>query len=127
MKRLKQIISVVLVAAILSSYFTVPLIYLDFGIRKDYITNVLCINQDQPALQCNGKCYLSERLNKAKDQREKQTQDILNEVVIELFFQSEFQDSTGHPPIKREEIQRIVSVFGTMPGVLDDVFHPPQV
>lgn len=35
--------------------------------QYDYFANVLCENQDQPELHCNGKCQLAEMLAPAED------------------------------------------------------------
>lgn len=45
---------------------------LDFMRRQDYIAKKLCVNRNRPELQCNGKCYLSFRLNKALQEKEQQ-------------------------------------------------------
>ena len=33
----------------------------DFLLNEDYITKVLCVNKDKPAMKCNGKCHLSKQ------------------------------------------------------------------
>ncbi len=41
--------------------------YLDYYLNYNYISNVLCINKDEPELQCNGKCHLTQELSKANE------------------------------------------------------------
>lgn len=53
------------------STLAVPLVHMDFNMRKDYIATVLCINKDTPVLKCNGKCYLAKKLKAAKERQEK--------------------------------------------------------
>ncbi len=36
--------------------------YAWFLYHQDYIADVFCINKDKPALHCEGKCFLMERL-----------------------------------------------------------------
>ena len=36
--------------------------FIEYGIKYDYISKVLCINKDKPELKCNGKCQLSKKL-----------------------------------------------------------------
>lgn len=43
----------------------------NYLINHDYIAEFLCINKDKPELECNGKCYLSEQLKKAAEEKEK--------------------------------------------------------
>ena len=43
-----------------------PLIpIIEYHANYDYIATVLCENRDKPYLQCNGKCYLEEQINKS--------------------------------------------------------------
>ncbi|WP_339703497.1 hypothetical protein [uncultured Marixanthomonas sp.] len=41
--------------------------YADYYLNYDYIANVLCINKEEPEMQCNGKCHLTQELSKAND------------------------------------------------------------
>ena len=34
----------------------------DYYLNYDYISEVLCINKDEPLASCKGKCYLSQQL-----------------------------------------------------------------
>ena len=38
----------------------------NYIVDYDYISQVLCINKEEPELQCNGKCHLNKELNKAE-------------------------------------------------------------
>ena len=51
----------------------VPLIYLDFSLRREYIAEVLCINKEELITVCGGKCYLTDQLEQANEQQEKET------------------------------------------------------
>ncbi|RFN58151.1 hypothetical protein [Marixanthomonas ophiurae] len=45
-----------------------PLVpYFEYVVDYDYIANVLCINKDEPEMQCNGKCHLTQELSKANE------------------------------------------------------------
>jgi hypothetical protein len=41
--------------------------FVEYAINYDYISKVLCVNKDNPALQCNGKCQLMIKLQKQQD------------------------------------------------------------
>lgn len=56
-----------------------PLI--EYMIRYDYISKVLCENKDVPKMHCNGKCYLSKQIKKAQ---EEETQNQLPPIKIKL-------------------------------------------
>ena len=43
---------------------------LEYAINYEYISTVLCINKEEPKLECNGKCHLKEQLaNAAEDEK----------------------------------------------------------
>ena len=71
---MRNIITLYLSLNILASTLMVPLVYLDFEVRKDYIAKVLCINRDKPITVCGGQCFLAKQLNKVKGQQEKDAQ-----------------------------------------------------
>lgn len=92
--------------------------------NRTYIASTLCINIDKPQLQCNGKCYLSKKLEKAREQ-EKQSEgftdktELLPYIVTAVYHASE--------PLN-------VSSLNTIPAYhpenyafekLDSFFHPP--
>lgn len=37
---------------------------LDYAMNYEYISQVLCINNDKPELECEGKCYLAQEIQK---------------------------------------------------------------
>lgn len=44
--------------------------YIEYGLNKDYIAKVLCINKDKPTIECDGKCHLTKQLINANDSNE---------------------------------------------------------
>ncbi len=42
---------------------------LEYVIYEDYIAEFLCINKDKVELQCNGKCYLMQRLSEQNEEK----------------------------------------------------------
>lgn len=73
-----------------------PSVILHWKINQDFITEKYCVNKDQPMLNCNGKCYLSQQLEqlelKEKEEREQYPspqQKVENTSII--FFVTEFK------------------------------------
>ena len=54
---------------------------LEYIVYEDYIAEFLCVNKEKPKLNCNGKCYLIQRL-KEQDQQKKQN---LPKITIEEY------------------------------------------
>lgn len=54
--------------------WVMPMLYLDYELRKEFIIDNFCVNKDRPELNCDGKCYLATRLAAAQKQEEKQAE-----------------------------------------------------
>jgi len=114
-----------LAMAVFLQSLTPLLILVDFKIHQDFIAEVLCINRDQPELQCNGQCHLQEKLSEQQEQ-EQQAPNRAEE-KIQLFF-LESLPAFWLPYLTN----RMITFLPYQPhlqGLLsaDDFFHPPQM
>ncbi|REA60199.1 hypothetical protein DSL64_15735 [Dyadobacter luteus] len=64
--------------------WVIPLVCLDYEVRKEYIAKSLCVNRDKPKLKCNGKCYLAKKLAEASEQQERQAE---HDYIASLIYQ----------------------------------------
>lgn len=65
-----------LLAILCTAVFTTGLIYdsavyLNYLMHQNEITELFCVNKDEPEMQCNGKCHLKDMLKKDQDDSEK--------------------------------------------------------
>ncbi len=122
----RSIIACILALNTLGSALLVPLIYLDFNLRRDYIAEVLCIEREEPITVCGGKCYLDFRLEEAGglDQEAK-----VPKRPLELsFFRQE--NSQLQFSAYQFDLATTYTQFGeTLPNNLfiGDIFHPPKL
>ena len=94
----KQHIALLLFALVSIKTLLVPVVYLDFELRKEYIIKNLCENRFKPELHCDGKCYLAKQLHKvAENNASKEAQKhasflkkIVEDTFEELTFTVEF-------------------------------------
>ena len=111
---MKRGISIALIFALMFSNIQSLWIMVDFCINQDYIAEVLCINRDQPMLNCDGKCFLAEKL---KEQKQKQEEEEEKSIRVEqksipmilcesdyLTFRSWSQQSQGQTVYSQVEI-----------------------
>ena len=70
----KQWISLSLLSLMLIKVWVIPLLYLDFEIRRDYIVANLCENRNRPQLHCDGKCFLAKRLAALNEHEKRQAE-----------------------------------------------------
>jgi len=126
----KQLISLGLLGLMLLKACVIPLLYLDFEIRRDYIVANLCENRNRPMLNCNGKCYLAKKIADAKKQEEKQAE---SDFLSKLFAPA--TDLTFISVITVEKKEYSLSFAKSVKFDYDstfrssnhirDIFHPP--
>jgi hypothetical protein len=57
-----------------------------FHFDRDYIAKVFCENRTRPQLNCNGKCYLAQKLKQQQEKKDKETTErVTNSPVANLF------------------------------------------
>jgi len=102
-------------------------ILIDFKINQDFIAEVLCINKEKPMSTCNGKCYLSEKLQEAEEQEEKQAPTSKKErlEVIYYYTKSSFDFLLNTDCFISKVYPACVDEFYTS-SFIDDIFRPPK-
>ena len=103
-----------------------PLVYLDYQVRKDFIATVLCINKDKPEMRCQGKCHLRKQLTKAHNQKTDKKSPALSKNNFEIYhhiLSTFYLESV----IYSEIILPIPPYqFSLNATVLETLFHPPE-
>ncbi|SDE44529.1 hypothetical protein SAMN04487996_10564 [Dyadobacter soli] len=123
----KQWITLGFVLLMLVKAWVIPLVYLDYELRKEYIIANLCVNRDNPIVVCEGKCYLAEKIVEAKKQDERRAEQTF---MASLLFQA-MDTSTPfifNSPDRFEG--RLAVTFDYISPFLSrtvaaDIFHPP--
>lgn len=123
----RQWIAMCLLTLMLVKAWVLPLLYLDFEIRRDYIVANLCVNRDKPIMLCNGKCYLTKRV---KDAREKEERQAENDYLSHLLYQ--VMDNRvvvfnvlQYPFALRSFVQYQFNPSLNAHNPASDIFHPP--
>jgi len=108
----------------------IPVVYLDFEMNKEYIIQNLCENRFKPELNCDGHCYLANKLNKvaednARNEADKQGQNF-KKILQETFHYETFDFTQTFTTT-----YTIPTVFTYNSGYdlafSTSVFHPPSV
>jgi hypothetical protein len=111
----KQITAIIFFAALLSQSMCRVMILADYSLNKTYIANVLCENKDNPTMHCNGKCYLSKKLQEAEKQQSPANQKTLPE--IQLFI------ATGNTELSSRVGTLISCAYGRYHKQLTSIYH----
>lgn len=107
------------------SAFAVPLTYLDYELRKDFIAEYLCVNKDKPQLQCHGQCHLSKEVKKA----EKQQQNSVEKSSV-LLLACPFVDEKDFLSFDIQlfidkQIHKVLYLDIFVDSYINKIFHPP--
>ncbi|NGP87652.1 hypothetical protein [Fodinibius halophilus] len=85
---IKKAVTIALILSVLGSLvrFAMPLTW--YIANYDYITSELCVNRDNPDIECDGMCQLEKKMH---ERQEKQAQEVPHQRVdrqarILLFF-----------------------------------------
>ena len=127
----RQFLGLFFLAVLLVKICVIPVIYLDYEIRRDYIISNLCENRAQPILLCNGKCWLEKELAAAKKQDERRAESsflakllspVINIAAHDLFdiFDGDYQFSLPLSSCYPDTQHFLLS------GYIEDIFRPPS-
>jgi hypothetical protein len=94
-----------------------------YQLNKDFIAQTLCENQDKPAMQCEGNCFLSKQLKNLEDKQDakKPAKDIKAENLV--YLPAALQKNQ---PLLYITSTWIVHYLDDMPSpVFGRIFQPP--
>lgn len=121
----KHFVISILVLSTIGSTLTVPLVYLDFEMRREYIAEVLCINRDEPITVCGGTCYLELNLERSQPNSEALPSSYSN--LISFYFQEIVATKLDKPVALQDQNQLIRTTEGTPNKISIAVFQPPPI
>ena len=118
-----------LLTLMLVKAWVLPLLYLDFEIRRDYIIANLCVNRNKPMMHCNGKCYLAKRIADAKEKDARQAENnYLSHLIYQVMDSREVLYSATPVTFEiRTSIHYQYKSPCTARNPVADIFHPPLV
>lgn len=116
----------ILILHVLGSTLALPLVQLDFELRKTYIMQVLCINKDKPITRCAGSCYLESRIRAVSQQADHQQTTITKLQEILFFNQSTPAPVLSNIAIDSPANQQAVYLQYIPQWAISDIFEPPR-
>ncbi len=102
----------------------------EYVVNYDYIVNVLCVNKDNQALKCDGKCYLAKQIAKEAEQgnqnpfEKKQSKTDIQHIVFFHSF-SEFKLLIEYKQDGKENFKAIYLANSNL--YTFDIVAPPEV
>ena len=121
----RYIIVPLMIFSIVGSTLMVPLVLLDFEIRRDYIAKVLCINRNKATNNCIGSCYLSQQLKKTAEHHSDEMS--INTEINFSFFHQRIESFLLIAQSPTDDLAATAYSSHFIQGTLIfDIFHPPQ-
>jgi hypothetical protein len=126
----KQGIAIGFLTLMFIKAWVMPLLYLDYELRKEFIIDNFCVNKNRPELHCDGKCYLATRLAAVQEQEEQQAQRAFMFKLLENITDCHTFFVAFQAP-EATDISLAHTRFAyTSPFLINaaiaDIFHPPQ-
>lgn len=124
MKFISAIIAFSLAGIMLLNTLHVPLTYAYYYLDQSGFIALLCENQDEPELECNGKCHLK-KVTQNDNERNDEPNPVIMENEIVLFF----QNTAMNTAFEVQDLRLIFDNYLTHYSFTEtySLFHPPQV
>lgn len=97
-------------------------------VNQDWIANTLCVNRDNPELNCDGKCQLKERMEQMDHHGTHSHDDPAALLELALTVRAHVAERLGTPVPPAEPARDPVAglVLDTGREASRGVFHPPR-
>jgi hypothetical protein len=112
-------------SGILGSTLMVPMAYLDFELRREYIQEVLCINREKPDASCEGKCFLMKKLEQTQNLPAADRHSNEN-FQLSFFYSMENQFLSELNGLMEASQFNPCFLSGFTPHQINSIFHPPR-
>ncbi|MDX1365868.1 MAG: hypothetical protein R3243_16810 [Arenibacter latericius] len=123
---MKQVVLFVTVLMLIKPFWPVA----EYIVNYDYIVENLCENRARPALNCDGKCYLSKQLAKESESEDKNPFDgkrLLTD--IQFFNDKDLGISNGSLNVSIRSLENNFKPNDTLISRLfsSDIVQPPEL
>lgn len=125
MKISTYIFSIVLTTLLLFSSTRVSITYAYYELDPIGFIEALCVNQDKPELECNGKCHLK-KVGQSQDKEQNTPESIIDFKELILFSDTIKPIVLNKDEyIKKQSPTSYQNLYSF--NTTDDCFHPPRV
>ncbi|REJ84605.1 MAG: hypothetical protein DWQ44_04175 [Bacteroidetes bacterium] len=120
----KAIAAILLANVFLLQSFNKELIHAAFTLNEKFISEVLCINKNEPELNCHGKCYLNDQLEKEKEKEQDPLAGSVDKSELQLFSGQSFVNIMIE--FNGRLYKHCPCIYRLHEGLHSSVFHPPS-
>lgn len=99
----------------------------NYVINKDFIAEVLCVNQDKPEMQCEGKCHLKKELKKATNSEKEKGIPTAAKIKVEDYPIGFIQFTSLESFTKSSNLSLLLNTGFILAGFANNLFQPPEL
>ena len=124
-------ISTIITLFVLAFYVAAPaFLWVNYEFNKSEITELFCINKENPRLQCDGKCHLKTQIDKLDQLDSNQEQD--SNSNWQFNWKTDWVNATDENSEIAFQPETNIQFFNSNQRIeksrfAEDFFHPPQV
>ena len=120
---MRKLISISLLFALSFECFSNIYVWAGYELNKSYISSVLCVNRDNPAMHCDGKCFLDKQLKQNQQRQDKDNGTLGNKIDVLLFCSDEMP--VLFPGLYSKTFLFPKETLNNYSSPSFDIFHPP--
>ncbi|KAB1064300.1 hypothetical protein [Salibacter halophilus] len=121
---MKFISSILLIALFGFTQFFNAVLFVNYRMNVDEITELFCENKDKPELNCNGKCHFSQQLMGETDEK-RAPQEISFLPEQTLYFGSDCEEFSSGSDQNKNSSNFFYQISYSFLAPIE-VFHPPR-
>ena len=124
---LNRVIVVILLACVISTYFSRDFAIATFELNQKYIAEKLCENKNRPWMNCHGRCYLMNKVKQAEENERKQaSKDLRTNLQITwcINFSTPVQKSSSNTAVPKRFRNDYSYAYTSQ--YITSIFRPPK-
>lgn len=99
---------------------------ISYQINRSYIASELCVNQDKPELQCNGKCHLKKQLAAVNEEDQDTQKPVLRSLEeYPVYLDADLLQLPPFSEFRSPGISHVRALYSD--EKVCKIFHPPQL
>lgn len=127
---MKRIVLFLIICSFLTQASIKTIVFIDWKINQARITELYCVNKNNPMMHCNGKCYLSQQLKKIEADYEQSKAPFnpknLKATEVLLFIENFVSNPIEIQHFKKQTSKGGIYKESTNQLYLSPCFHPPN-
>jgi hypothetical protein len=102
------------------------LVQIAFDLRQEALVEAFCVNKDNPDLDCNGSCFLSDMHAHEQQSHQEQHTKLALEYIFSLQLGHPSSQALAYAPVRAAQSFSPVTPANSGRSATLDIFQPPE-